>query len=400
MANALQQLADDLAARLARSVTVVTPEIEIICASAHFGDEDPARTAAVLRRVALPEVYRHIHGHDILRWQGPDHLRAAPDLGFKRRYAVPLRERGTVLGILMVIDDPSDPLDAAQRAQIAQASTTATELLALEADAEQPRHDARARLLSDLLGTDPQRYARALRQVRSELINDQETVLVLAFRLLGAPSTRAGAALRAGFKDLGHREPTRLLPLVSGEHATLLAVFAEPPDQAAVRGLADRAARAVSDRLDGGECVVGMPQGGVPLDAVRDARRQALSAADAAALLPTLPRVSSFGELGSYPLLLAWPRDQLDDFIPPPLRTLLAADGPLAETLRTYLDTAGSIPETTRRLALHRTSLYYRLSRLREALGCDPADPGVREGLQLGVRADEIQRATGHSDKP
>src|SRR5688500_4941089 len=98
----LQELADQLAGRLQRSVTVVDPEIRILCASAHFGDEDDARVRAILQRAAVPEVYRHIHSHGVRQWVTAGHVPAAPDLGFKRRLVIPIRQGANLMALMMI----------------------------------------------------------------------------------------------------------------------------------------------------------------------------------------------------------------------------------------------------------------------------------------------------------
>ena len=82
--------------------------------------------------------------------------------------------------------------------------------------------------------------------------------------------------------------------------------------------------------------------------------------------------VTSWSDLGVYRLLVQLPLHELTaDALPDGLRQLMAIDagGPLVETLETWLDEACDPRATVARLQVHRTSLYYRLSRIEEITG-------------------------------
>jgi DNA-binding PucR family transcriptional regulator len=59
----------------------------------------------------------------------------------------------------------------------------------------------------------------------------------------------------------------------------------------------------------------------------------------------------------------------------------------LVHTLTLYLDTGGSYDRTADALTIHRSTLRYRLGRIREVRGRDLADPEVRLNLHITVRA-------------
>jgi DNA-binding PucR family transcriptional regulator len=58
----------------------------------------------------------------------------------------------------------------------------------------------------------------------------------------------------------------------------------------------------------------------------------------------------------------------------------------LEQTLEVYLDTAGDASRTARALSIHRTTLYYRLDRLKTEHGIDLQDGLVRTDLHLAVK--------------
>jgi DNA-binding PucR family transcriptional regulator len=81
--------------------------------------------------------------------------------------------------------------------------------------------------------------------------------------------------------------------------------------------------------------------------------------------------------------------------LPKPLRLLLESPGgqKLEETLRCFLEQAGSIPRTAEALQIHRTSLYYRLRQIQEVTGLDLDRGHDRLVLHLGLRIAELLEA-------
>jgi len=64
---------------------------------------------------------------------------------------------------------------------------------------------------------------------------------------------------------------------------------------------------------------------------------------------------------------------------------------PLLETLETVLS-CGSVKQAAAQLGLHRHTVLYRMEKLRELLGGDPADPALRQRLQLALDLSKLQR--------
>ena len=76
------------------------------------------------------------------------------------------------------------------------------------------------------------------------------------------------------------------------------------------------------------------------------------------------------------------------DDLPPAVRDLVGAvDSPaLISTLETYLDAGGDAQRTARLLHIHRSTLYYRLDKLRAIIDGDLSDGVVRRELHTGLR--------------
>jgi len=83
--NELQRMADALSEELQRSVVINDPEIRLICASRHFGDEDEVRVHAVLQRMTESAAIGHILSHDVAQWSGPGVVPGRADIGMAAR---------------------------------------------------------------------------------------------------------------------------------------------------------------------------------------------------------------------------------------------------------------------------------------------------------------------------
>ena len=70
---------------------------------------------------------------------------------------------------------------------------------------------------------------------------------------------------------------------------------------------------------------------------------------------------------------------------------------PLVTTLCEYLDSGGSYDVSARALSVHRSTLKYRLKRIREVSGHDLGIPDTKFNLQLATRAWRTLRALRRS---
>jgi DNA-binding PucR family transcriptional regulator len=71
----------------------------------------------------------------------------------------------------------------------------------------------------------------------------------------------------------------------------------------------------------------------------------------------------------------------------PALRLLLdEQQADLFHTLETYLDDGGNSVQTARTLDIHRSTLNYRLERIKEICACDLSDPATRLNLQVALK--------------
>jgi len=376
----VQQLLDRLADALGRSVVINDPAVVMLYSSRHFGDEDPVRVEAMLNRVAGSAAIAHVLAQDVARWKGPGRIPAKPEIGMRARLCVPLRWRGDLLGLLMVID-ADDDLSAADRALVEAAAQEVAALLVGErttADAALAADDAQ---VADLLGLDPAARDRALATLatRSPDLRPSRSLQVVALRADTADREHAEVALRHAV----HLARRTGLATVSGPTAAVVR-FGAP----LAEGLVAAANELAAGRFT---CVAGVGPRVAGLEEAWTSHRHAELATRAVPHLAPGPVVDA-GALGAYDLLLRIP-DLDPTALPAPVAALLAADprGVLVRTLEAYLRHAGSAPAAADELHVHRTTLHYRLDRIRAVTGCDPDDGETRLLLHLGLGVARLQ---------
>lgn len=128
----------------------------------------------------------------------------------------------------------------------------------------------------------------------------------------------------------------------------------------------------------------------LPLDEVRHSFERAHLAWRATWLAPEDHEIVTTWDGAGLDATLA--RMPLEDFtladLPPSTRDLLTAvDSPgLLATLEMYLSAGGDAQQTARALSIHRSTLYYRLDKLRSAITGDLGDGTLRRDLHTGLR--------------
>jgi sugar diacid utilization regulator len=154
----------------------------------------------------------------------------------------------------------------------------------------------------------------------------------------------------------------------------------------------ERFRAAVMNELDGGGCRIGI--GGLchtPAEFARS-HREAELALRIQARSHVQERAVEFDELGVFQLLAEAERPAtvtrfIHRWLGPLLDYDAEHDAELVLTLASYLDRGGNYDATASALTVHRSTLRYRLQRIREITGLDLGDADVRFNLQLASRA-------------
>ncbi|MFI6877047.1 PucR family transcriptional regulator [Streptomyces sp. NPDC050400] len=389
--DALRELVEELADRLQRSVVLDDPLIRLILSSRHFEDADPVRIRSLLQGRADNEVIRYVLDQGVAQWTKPGYIEGRDDLGLLPRYCVPLRERGHLLGVLMVVSVDQN-LTAEETAAIGKSAQLIAAQMWAERAAAQAEESLRA-----LLDTSSTARGAAQQQILGAgLLPDAPHAVVSVVQVSRShePPGQVETALRAALERYHSTRSAHGAVAVTTERAVLLQMSEQPLDS---RELTDQA-RQIMGSLDTFLDAAAAPVLGIGgrQSGMADAwvsYKQALVAARAARRTPRFERVGDWEELREFAVLLQLPDEALNaSLLPKPLRTLLAAGGAhrLEETLRTFLEHAGSIPRTAEALQIHRTSLYYRLRQIQEITGLDLDSGADRLALHLGLRIRDL----------
>lgn len=378
----IQRAVDELAHRLRRSVVINDPAVHLLYTSPHFGDEDEVRIRAVLQRDAGTKAIGHVLAQGVTTWTTAGVIPPNDELGMKARVCVPIRWRGELLGLLIVMDADGS-LTTGELAGIDQVARDVAPVMS----AQSTTYDAaREQTVLDLLTGEPAVRRRALADLAPRDAERFTTAIALIVRRAEAAApahieTALRNALQAPFA------PAQLLA-VDGRRGFLLVGSAAPLQPEAVRtrtaGILERVRDLAAGHFD---CVAGTGTSVPGLDRAHESVEQALLAARAAGSLFPQNAVP-WTDLGAYGPLLRIPPERLSpDALPAEIQRLLAVDrdGTLTDSLRAYLDHACLAPAAADALHIHRTTLYYRLGRISDLTGLDLTDGRTRLVLHLGL---------------
>ncbi|HZD01480.1 MAG TPA: helix-turn-helix domain-containing protein [Actinomycetes bacterium] len=293
--------------------------------------------------------------------------------------------RGDVLGVLVLVDPAGMAGEHELVALEHGATVLAMELARLRSLAETELR-LRRDLVEELLAGTDEESALARAQALGYDLERRHRVVVVEGR------GRAGTDEEAFFHAV------RRAAVAVGVGSLLVA------RAGAVVILADRDVaweelrRAVLRELGGGRCRVGA---GGRCDRVRDvpgSYREAQMALSIQAGSGVADGVTSFDQLGVYRVLSrVQDTDEVERFVRDWLHALLDYDerkrSELVKTLFVYLECGGSYDATAKALVVHRSTLKYRLQRIRELSGHDLNDPDTHFNLQLASRAWATLRA-------
>ena len=390
MANAeVQALVDDLAERLQRSVVIDDPQLNLLYSSPHYGDEDAVRVQSMLKRRSSSKAIGHVLAQGVVTWTRPGLIPPNDDLGLHARVCVPVRWQGELIALIMVID-ADGTVTTAETSQISHIAEVVAPLLVTEL---QGGDDTAEQTVRDLVSDDGALRRSALAElaasdIPSDLAYVNAITLSVKFDAAEASLAHIAVALRSALM-LPRPTGAKFQVYAVEDHGGVVLVGGPRPlTPAAARTHAQRMLARVADLSSGRfKAVAGIGPSVAGLDLAHETAELATLAARAAEI-GLVDEAARWEDLGPYGPLLRIPSSQLGrQALPAEVQRLLDVDrdGHLVETLRAFLDSAASAPVASAALQIHRTTLYYRLSRIEELLGIDLTDGRTRLSLHLGL---------------
>ncbi len=386
----LDGLAHSLAARIHRTVAVDDPTLRLLVHTPHHGPIDQTRMESILHLRAQPEVVTWVLG--VLESSSEDIVRIPAQKRWEMlsRVCVPLRHAGRLLGYLWIIDEDESLTDA-ELDEVAAAGRAAARIMA---QGGMPRDTSlvwERSILEDLLSDDVRVRTAAMRLAGTRSGVDGP-LRVLAFGPLPEPplSQDLKDALYLGLDGVAaNTAHLRCLALVTDQAAVLL-VPQRTGGDGAIGALAKAGRAACTRALGGTPVVTGIGEVRTGPDAVLTSYRQAVATAHVVKTTGRYGAQADWSEIGAYRFLAHHTEAAaaLRDLVPDRFREMLAdpAAAEIVRTVEVYLDHAGDALSSASALAIHRTSLYYRLRRFNEVCGLDLQDGDARLTLHLAFR--------------
>jgi PucR C-terminal helix-turn-helix domain/GGDEF-like domain len=390
----IQQIVDEVAIDLGRPVVVEDERHSLIAHSAH-AHSDPVRQKALLLRQTPPEAIAWVTSVGLLDAEGPIRIPANPQLKAASRVCTPIRDSGRVVGFLSVLD-PDEALDAdglSRCAEASQALAPALHDLRLAQQVSFPRE--RELVESLILGSDSTERARSGSELTEAGRLSPPPLAAFIVKptgdLTGADSNIEGA-LEQIVRRQRHAFPARSLVAVTRSDHAVLVVALQALGTTSASDVALRVRDAVAPLLKSGTLgawpVIAFGDAAASAEDVAASYRQATAAARVDAAIGAGDGAPlGWAEIGAYQALVHIPEGDLGRGAMDERILRLAGKPELMTTLETYLGLAGDAKRATAELALHRASLYYRLTKIEELAEIDLKSGRDRLEAHLAIMA-------------
>lgn len=381
-----QDVVDELAVTLGRSVIIGDPRYRLIAASAQGTEIDAIRSTSLLQREASAEYKPFFDSLSL----NDAHQPVTVDLGQiggHERLAVPVRDTQGHLATLWLITGNLPPLRGTDYAAIEAAVSITRDLLVGRSVDREPgtSDDVMGHMLSADSGERRQAFDEAVARRR---IERGAGTVVYAVDLPGSVAVLDRLAFARRLTSM----KTTSIAYIGARHEMLLFV-----------GLSSHLAQGETsirqEALARGLTVtaIGTAHHNRLAADLAEAAEQAVMAAGIVAAVPELGEHADIGSLGPWALLASVVGDRSQLAVFSPAAHALCTDGDAAQrmTVEAYLDGAGHVSNVCEQLHIHRATLYYRLERMpvvvKEAL-----DDGLqRSALHLCLKLIRLWEATG-----
>jgi sugar diacid utilization regulator len=412
-ANTLQEAADTLARLIGDSVTIETPQDQLLVFSALKQQVDRIREETILYRRGNPDVRRWMdkEGYTKRLFGSDNPLRIPPvkELHFPGRIAMRVALEGEVLGVIWFAN-ADRPLEGADLEIARETAEVVATILMRERTVVQRDAELRAAFVEDIIRgriANPENIHSVARSLGWNIDRTQQALAVVVDdvgsfrRQQAAQSGRRLFPVRERLTELVRLESMAVDPdaLVASQRDGALVVFdASGADPEARRESALALARNIAKRVDGQAIGItvttGVGREFPSVDGLGESYRQAMTAASVGSTRLGGNTTLHFDELGIHRILHVL--HQHDDQVPDALAALIEYDNrkntDLVKTLKVYFETMGRPSAAAQILHLHRNSFDYRIRRIQEIVGTTLDDPDTRLALELGIRLLELNR--------
>ncbi len=376
------ELAEMLADQVGHSISIENDRFEAI-ANKNIAEVDSARRYTIEHGRTNPLLIEALAVEYLPKIRAslrPVQLPVMPQLGLEmERLLAPIVVHGDIYGYIWIIADVHalSPIDMMA---VEIGATVAALLMLYQESLQTAEASLKGSLMAQLIEGDGGRQT---------ILSDQSLRYGVDLRL---PYRMLLASIRNGQPPQSTRA-YRLINQVLAQNEAQ-AVAAQFAGQVAILAQADQPveelARALLERLaaDAGDASIGVSSALTGADNVGAAHQQCNEALDIAQRLKSAGSVHHFDELGYiHTLFHAGPASLSQNPQAPILRRLLAERAAyLFDTLEAYLDAGGNSVQTAEALHIHRSTLNYRLARIKTICNVDLASASTRLNLQIALK--------------
>jgi hypothetical protein len=381
-----QDVVDELAGSLGRSILMGDPNHRLIAASAQGKDIDHMRAMNVFQREAPPEQKQYFESLQL----GDAHQPVTVPLGHLGgldRLAVPVRDNERLLATFWLIVGEQPPLRGSDYAAIEAAVSVTRELLTTRPTEREP--GTSDEIFGSLLSPDSTERRNAFDEAiaRRRLERGEQTV-VYAVDI----STEVGSLDRLAFARRLTAVRTASISYI-GERKDRLLFVGRASDMAESEALIklEAATRAITVNA------IGTAHHNRLAPDLADAADQAEMAAGIVMAVPQLGGFGDIGALGVWALLasVAGDRTALQVFSPAAYTLCTEGDETQRHTIEVYLDSACHVSDVCEQLHIHRATLYYRLDRMPQVVKDALDDGSQRSALHMCLKLIRLWESTG-----
>lgn len=373
------ELAEMLAEQVGHSISIENERFEAI-ANKNIAEVDAARRYTIARGRTNPQLIEALEVEYLPKIRAslrPVQLPVMPELGLAmERLLAPIVVHGDIYGYFWIIADVHalTPIDIMA---IEIGATVAALLMLYQESLQAAEASLKGNLMARLIeGEDRPQTILSDQSLRYGVdLRLPYRMLLVSIRNNQPPtSTRAYRAINQVLAQLDAEA-------VAAQFAGQVLILAQ--DQQDLQALA----QALLERLESG-AAIGISRAMTGAGMVQAAYQQCNDVLDIAQRLYPDQYVHQFDDLGYiHTLYHAGPASLAQNPQAPVLRQLLAErQADLFNTLEAYLDAGGNSMQTAEALQIHRSTLNYRLARIKKVCAIDLSSASTRLNLQIALK--------------
>ena len=376
------ELAEMLAQLISHSISIENERFEAI-ASKNIAAVDLARRYTIEQGRTDPALIAALEAEHLPRIREslrPVHLPVMPHVGLEmERLLAPIVVHGEIYGYMWIIADLQalSPIDM----MALEIGATVAALLMLHQESLQTAEASlKGSLIARLIDGDHSRQTSLNDQALRYGIDLREGWQMLLIDIRDAGAKEVAGAYRRVNQAMAASDK----PAVAARFGGQVVIITDAGE--AIDALAETLLNRLSQQKGDPRISVSQVHSGV--ESVGIAHQQCVETLDIRRRLESPGAIWHFADLGYLHTLYQAGRAGLDaNPLAPALRRLMAEkQADLFTTLEAYLDAGGNSVQTAERLQIHRSTLNYRLSRIREICRLSLSSPEARVNLQVALK--------------